>query len=922
MANSGPKKYHFNRMVAKKFKINTGVSCKLMQEKNSILFKFERKYSLNHSSLELKHRSSEEILEYPIENHRATVPLKDLFEFKKSVFDVYVKYASENRIRVKFKKSNASFSAIFKDYKNAIVPYSTVKNNLSLRFQKIFTYDNDISSFDLKDGKLIINGLLNLDRHVDNQNMTLDFYLKIINRINKKEYIKKVESEDVEIAIDELLETVDYGTYDLFFISDFNGKVRSRRLNFPSQKYDDKLFLSDGKYPVLLYPTIYGNLSFKFDYNYTITDFKVEGDNLVVNGEFLNDLDIYDEIDKPSYPDFLIEIKNRRSGERLEKEISGNEITFSLKDLLEIANKGIFDFYFKVRTDLTNSKKRIKFSPKIERLKFTLKENKRVLTAYPTAYGRLSLRLEEKDMDMDISKLEKTDDKVFIKGSFTALNEDISKVTKASVVGKNRFGNETNEFFLDLNGNEFEGTIGDFDFGDVNLLNLRIDLFLRLYDGDTFYQELINLTNLKKYYNDEERFLIKINHDPTVYSYYATENIKSFALWVTTEGFYNKSYSLAKGRGIYNDVCDNVKLNEKMIFFESFAGEYYGGNPKYLYEYMLKKGFDKEYTFVWSYSGKEEIPGNPIIVNKKESLDYYKYLAEAKYWINNNTFPIYRKRKGNVYLQTWHGTPLKKLGWDVEIPGPEMKGREEFYKESRNWDYLISSNEYSTERFASAFKFNEETLELGYPINDMFFRNNKKEIEQLKEKFNIPKDKKVILYAPTWKDDERSKDNVRYFNLDVDLEKLYDKFKDDYVIILRTHYFVSKNLKIDEKLNDFVIDLSFYDDICHLCLISDILITDYSSVFFDYAHSRRPILFFVPDLEHYVSEVRGLYLNMETDMPGPIIKDNDQLIDSIENIDAVEDEYRKRYDKFYEKFCSICKGHSSEDIIKRVFEIE
>jgi CDP-glycerol glycerophosphotransferase len=129
-------------------------------------------------------------------------------------------------------------------------------------------------------------------------------------------------------------------------------------------------------------------------------------------------------------------------------------------------------------------------------------------------------------------------------------------------------------------------------------------------------------------------------------------------------------------------------------------------------------------------------------------------------------------------------------------------------------------------------------------------------------------------------------------------------------------------LKIDERLNDFVIDLSFYDDVCQLCLISDILITDYSSVFFDYAHSRRPILFFVPDLEHYVSEVRGLYLNMETDMPGPLIKDNDYLIECIENIDAVEKEYKERYDKFYEKFCSLCKGHSSEEIIKRVFELE
>lgn len=920
MSNSGKKRYYLNRSVAKKIREKGGVTCNLKQEEDNILLKFKTRHSLKNSSLEIKHRSSGEILEYAIVDKRATVPLKDLYDFKNNVFDIYVRFDGEDIRRVIFSSKNKSFGGFLENENKAIVCYSTIENNLSLKFKKIFSYSTNIDSFEMKDGKLIINGLLNLDMHINNPNVNLGFYLKIINRINKKEYCKRIESQKFEMDMDDLLETVGFGTYDLYFISDYNGEIKEKRLKFPF-KSDGNIYLYDKRYPILLYPTVYKNLSLKFDYDYSITDIKVYNGNLIMNGEFLNDADIYDK-DKHSLPDFFVEIKNRQNGQRIEREIRKDGMSFPLSELLEIADKGLFDFNFKFKSDLDTNKKRIKFSPKLERLKFTLKEYERVLTVYSTVYGRLSLRLEEKDLDMNISKLEEIDNKVFIKGSFTPLNENITKVDKATIVGKNRFGPQINEFNLDLNGNEFEGFIDEFDFEDVDLLNLRIDFFLRLYDEDVFYEDLINLTNLKNYYKDEERFLMKINHGQEIYSYYATENIKSFALWITTEGFYNNSYRTSQGTTVYNDVCDNIPLNENLIFIESFAGEYYGGNPKYLYEYMLKKGFDKKYSFVWSYSGNEEIPGNPIIVNKKESSDYYKYLAEAKYWINNNVFPMKRKRKGNVYLQTWHGTPLKKLGWDVKIPGPEVKGREDFYKESRNWDYLISSNEYSTKRFGSAFKFEEETLELGYPINDIYFKNNTNEIEELKNKFNIPQDKKVILYAPTWKDDERSKDNVRYFNLDIDLEKLYEKLKDDYVIILRTHYFVSKCLNIDEKLKDFVIDLSFYDDICQLCLISDILITDYSSVFFDYAHSRRPILFFVPDLEHYVSEVRGLYLNMETDMPGPLIKDNDYLIECIENIGAVEEEYKERYDKFYEKFCSICKGHSSEEIIKRVFELE
>ena len=921
MTNSGKRRYYLNRAVARKIKEKDGVSCTLTQEGDNILLKFQTRHSLKDSSLELKHRSSETILEYPIEGKTSIVPLKDLFEFNKSVFDVYVRFDSENQVRVKYNRRNESFSAIFENERKAIVSYSTIKNNLSLRFKRIFSYSSDIESFDLKDGKLTINGLLDLDMQVDNPNVNLEFYLKIINRFSKKEYQKKMESGNITIALDEVLETVDYGIYDLFLIYEFNGEMVERRVKFP-QESDAGLFLRDEKYPIYIYPTLYKNLSFRFDYDYLITDFKVDDDNLIINGEFPNDLNIYEG--KASFlPDFMIEIKNRRTGQRIEKEILNGKSIVPISEIFEIADEGLFDFYFKVGSNLINNKKRIKFIPELKTLKFALKENKRVLTIYPTVYGRLSLRLKKKDLDMDISRLEEMDKKIFIKGSYTALNEDIQEISKATIVGKNRFGHEENEFLLDLKGNEFEGFIDEFDFGDVNLLNLRIDFYLRLYDEDVFYEDLIDLTNLKNFYNDEERFLINLPNGDDLYSYYATAGKHSFGLWITTEQSFEKSYVISRGRTIYKEASKE-RINENMIFFESFFGKSYAGNPKYIYEAMLKMGLDKKYTFVWAYNGdnKDIIPGNPIIVKRYEAGDYYKYLAQSKYWINNIIFPIHYKRKGNVYLQTWHGTPLKKLGFDITIPGPEVEGRENFYEESRNWDYLISSNEYSTEIFKRAFKFEKEVLEMGYPINDIFFRKNGKVVSEIKDRLGIPKDKKIILYAPTWKDDEQNDAWDHYFNLEIDLERLYDKFGDTHTILLKMHHLVSENFTIDEKMKDFAIDLSDYDDIQELYILSDILITDYSSVFFDYAHSRRPILFFVPDLEHYVSEVRGLYLNMETDMPGPLIKDNDYLIECIENIDAVENEYKERYDKFYEKFCSICKGHSSEEIIKRVFELE
>ena len=164
-----------------------------------------------------------------------------------------------------------------------------------------------------------------------------------------------------------------------------------------------------------------------------------------------------------------------------------------------------------------------------------------------------------------------------------------------------------------------------------------------------------------------------------------------------------------------------------------------------------------------------------------------KYLAKVKYWVNNIIFPIHTKRQGNVYLQTWHGTPLKKLGFDISIPGPEVEGRQNFYSESRNWDYLISSNEYSSEIFKRAFKFNKEFLEYGYPINDIFFNCSDDFVDSLKSKLNIPVDKKVILYAPTWKDDEQNESWEHYFNLEIDLKRMFAEFNDGYVLLLKMH---------------------------------------------------------------------------------------------------------------------------------------
>lgn len=373
---------------------------------------------------------------------------------------------------------------------------------------------------------------------------------------------------------------------------------------------------------------------------------------------------------------------------------------------------------------------------------------------------------------------------------------------------------------------------------------------------------------------------------------------------------------------IYERFLFKLKKKENLVLFESFQGKSYSDNPKYIYEYMTRHFPD--YTFVWSMSETEHIPGGATQVNRL-SLKYFYYLAKAKYWVSNSRMPNYiKKNPGTTYLQTWHGTPLKRLAGDMEdvfMPGTNSaKYKQNFYNETQKWDYLIAPNAYSAAIFKSAFWFDKDMLEVGYPRNDILYnKNNEEDIKGLKQKLNLPLDKKVILYAPTWRDDEFYTKGQYRFNLKLDLEKMRQRLGKDYIIILRMHYFIASQLDISEY-EGFAYDLSSYNDIAEIYLVSDVLITDYSSVFFDYANLKRPILFYTYDLEKYRDTLRGFYIDMEKDVPGPLLKKTDEVIHAIQTIDQVEESYQERYDEFYQRFCHWDDGKASQKTVEKVFK--
>ncbi len=364
-----------------------------------------------------------------------------------------------------------------------------------------------------------------------------------------------------------------------------------------------------------------------------------------------------------------------------------------------------------------------------------------------------------------------------------------------------------------------------------------------------------------------------------------------------------------------------MPTKENWVFVESFFGKSYSDSPKYLYEYLYDTYGDK-YRYIWCLNKRApEMKGHPSIC-RRHSLRYVYYTSRSKYFICNTRQPAwFKKREHVVFLETWHGTPLKKLAFDLDdIHAVSQDHKKLFYRQSKAWNYLISANRFSTDVFERAFCYpREKIIEVGYPRNDILYSPRADEIaEEVKRELGIPKDKRVILYAPTWRDNQFYGKAKYKFTLAMDLERMRREFGGDSVLLLRTHYYIADSLDLT-GLEDFVYNGSSYNDVSRLYLISDICITDYSSVFFDYANLRRPMLFFAYDYEDYKGEIRGMYFDMNKELPGPILQTNDELVEALHHIDEVTERYKERYESFYERFCSVDDGNASKRAIEIVF---
>ncbi len=340
---------------------------------------------------------------------------------------------------------------------------------------------------------------------------------------------------------------------------------------------------------------------------------------------------------------------------------------------------------------------------------------------------------------------------------------------------------------------------------------------------------------------------------------------------------------------LYKIAQRTTKVDDKLVFFESFQGRNYSCNPKGIYHAMDESEDYNAYKYVWAFrdvKSHDYLKSSNTKVVKFESFKYYRALAKAKYWVfNSNTRKFVVPKDNQVFVQTWHGTPLKKIGCDVAKAGNAVTDLEDiallYRREAEKISYFISPSKFCTEKLVSAFDLDDDkkVLETGYPRNDELFTATNAEVSSIKKKLGIDEKKHVILYAPTFRDNAHSQ--ITGFNnaIGIDFKRLEQMLGDDYVILFRGHYFISKAADFS-IYGDFLIDVSDVEDINELYLASDLLITDYSSVFFDYANLRKPILFYMYDLDAYKNHIRDLYIDV-LDLPGPIIEEFDELAEQI-----------------------------------------
>lgn len=353
------------------------------------------------------------------------------------------------------------------------------------------------------------------------------------------------------------------------------------------------------------------------------------------------------------------------------------------------------------------------------------------------------------------------------------------------------------------------------------------------------------------------------------------------------------------------------------VLFDSFSGRQYSDSPRAVYEEMVERGVGPAEHLWVVREGQCSVPPTARAV-RHGGREWYEALGSCRYVVTNTHLPDWFERASEqTVAQLWHGTPLKRIGFDVtDIRHADGKYLSRLEKEVPNWSFLVSPNRFSTPVLQRAFRYEGEILDAGYPRNDVLYQRRDAAAATVRRRLGLPAGKKVVLYAPTWRDDQFHALGRCKMTLMLDVAEARRKLGDDHVLLIRRHPNVVD--EIPGAGDGFVWDVSRYPDVADLLALADVLVTDYSSLMFDYANTRRPMLFFTYDLEHYRDRLRGFYFDFESDAPGPLVGTSPELIDAILRVDVESRQYQERYDAFVARFCDLDDGKATSRVIERL----
>jgi CDP-glycerol glycerophosphotransferase len=293
-------------------------------------------------------------------------------------------------------------------------------------------------------------------------------------------------------------------------------------------------------------------------------------------------------------------------------------------------------------------------------------------------------------------------------------------------------------------------------------------------------------------------------------------------------------------------------------------------------------------------------------------------MAEARYVVVNDFLPDwFVRRPDQVCVQTLYGTPLKRVGLDVPHIRSTIRRSHRWHEQVANWQHVVSPSSFATPILRRAFAIDGEIMETGLPRSDVLARPDAAARgRDVRRRLGLPDTVRVILYAPTFRDHVVDRHGRHRLDLHLDLERVGAALGDDTAILFRKHPLVEELVETSGQ----VLDVSTYPDVTELLLAADVLVTDYSSLMFDFAGTGRPMIYFTYDLDRYEHEIRGFYLDFRAKAPGPLVRTEDELVEALRGLgDGVPAGYAERYAAFSEEFCKLDDGGAAGRVVERIF---